>query len=408
MSAPRRICVVTGTRAEYGLLYWLLRDIAADPALELQLVVTGMHLSPEFGLTVRDIERDGFAIDQRVEMLLSSDTGVGTAKAMGLGLIGFADAWSARRPDIVVLLGDRFEMLAAASAALALRLPMAHIHGGELTEGAMDDAIRHALSKLAHLHFTAAEDYRQRVIRMGEAPERVYNVGAPGLDNLLRLPLLERAALAEALGHALRGMVFLVTFHPETLSKTPDETQGLSEVDALLAALDTFPDAQVVLTLPNADPGGRGIAGRLREWAADWARRDPGRVQVHASLGSLRYLSLMRAASVVIGNSSSGLLEAPSLNVPSVNIGARQRGRLRAGSVLDCAAQAEDIARAILQALDPAWRAARRGWENPYGPLDEAGASRRILQVLRTADLDGLLCKRFHDVACNSTPGAVE
>jgi UDP-N-acetylglucosamine 2-epimerase (non-hydrolysing)/GDP/UDP-N,N'-diacetylbacillosamine 2-epimerase (hydrolysing) len=255
VNSRRKICVVTGSRAEYGLLYWLLREIAEDPGLQLQLVATGMHLSPEFGLTYRQIEADGFVIDAKVESLLSSDTPSGIAKSMGLGLIGFADAFERLRPDVVVVLGDRYEILAAAQAALVARIPIAHIHGGELSEGAFDESIRHALTKLAHWHFVAAEPYRKHVVQLGEAPERVFNTGAPGLDHLDRLNWLSRSELETALTLPLRHPLFLVTYHPVTL----DPRNGAAAMEALCEALSRFPEATVVFTYPNADIGGRAL-----------------------------------------------------------------------------------------------------------------------------------------------------
>ncbi|MBS3964066.1 MAG: UDP-N-acetylglucosamine 2-epimerase (hydrolyzing), partial [Methylomonas sp.] len=328
MTVVRKICVVTGSRADYGLLYWLMKDIQADAGLELQLVATGMHLSPEFGSTWQQIAADGFNISHKVEMLLSSDTPVGISKAMGLSLIGFADALAALQPDIVVVLGDRFEIFAAAQAAMNLRIPLAHIHGGELSEGAVDDAIRHALTKLSHLHFTATETYRHRVIQLGEQPERVFNVGAPGLDNIHRLPLLDRAALEDSIGFRLGAKNFLVTFHPVTLEK---QTAG-EQFEALLQALDGFDDAHILFTHSNADADGRAMAGLIEAYRA----KHPDRVAVFVSLGSVRYLSAMRHVDAVVGNSSSGIIEAPALGVATVNIGDRQRGRLCANSVIHC------------------------------------------------------------------------
>lgn len=388
MTTPRKICVVTGSRAEYGLLYWLLQEIQADPDLELQLVVTGMHLSPEFGLTWQQITADGFNIDRKVEMLLSSDTPVGISKAMGLGLIGFADALAELGPDIVVVLGDRFEIFAAAQAAMNLRIPIAHIHGGELSEGAIDDAIRHALTKLSHLHFTAAEVYRQRVIQLGEQPERVFNVGAPGLDNIARLPLLHRAELEAAIGFKLATRNLLVTFHPVTL----EDASAAEQFKQLLQALDAYPEVHVIFTYSNADADGRIIAELIEGYRERWTQR----VAAFVSLGSLRYLSAMRLVDAVVGNSSSGLLEAPAFKVPTVNIGDRQRGRLCAASVLNCPPQAEAIVAALAQIWSGALAPVLANLQHPYG---SGGASAAIKQVLKNADLGPLLKKRFHDLA---------
>jgi len=382
----RTICVVTGTRAEYGILYWLLREIADDPALRLQVVATGMHLSPEFGLTYRLIEEDGFGLAAKVEMLTSSDTPVGIAKSIGLGTIGFADTLDRLRPDILVVLGDRFEILAAVTAAAVARVCIAHLHGGESSEGVVDEAFRHAITKMSHLHFTAAEAYRQRVIQMGEAPERVFNVGAPGLDNLRRLRLLERGELADTLGLAPGRRFLLVTYHPVTLE---NDTAG-DQVVKLLKALDAFPDHGIVFTKSNADAGGRVIVRLLDAYV----ERNPGRAVAHTSLGQQRYLSALKHADAVVGNSSSGLIEAPSLHTPTVDVGDRQRGRLVAGSVVRCGNEVEEIRAAIERALSPAFRAALPGVRNPYG---EPGASGRIKEVLKSVALDArMLKKRFH------------
>lgn len=387
MSARRRICVVTGSRAEYGLLFWLLRELRDAPDVQLQLVATGMHLSPEFGNTVRVIEADGFAVDAKVDMLLSADSAVAITKSTGLGVIGFADAFERLRPELVVVLGDRFEILAAVQAAFLARIPVAHLHGGEATQGALDDGIRHAITKLSQLHFVAAEPYRRRVLQMGERPERVFNFGAPGLDQLQKLQWLDRAGLEQELGMPLRQPLFIVTYHPVTLQAgNPAEPMG-----ELLTALDRFPEATVVLTYPNADHSGRVVIGLIDEYAATRAPR----VRAFVSLGQRNYLSLLRECSVVIGNSSSGLIEAPALRKATVNIGERQRGRLRAASVIDCAEQADAIAAAIQRALGDEFQAALARVESQYG---QGGASVAIANVLRTTPLDGLLAKGFRDL----------
>lgn len=389
MVHKRKICIVTGTRAEYGLLYWLMKEIAADPDLQLRVIATGMHLSPEFGLTYQQIEADGFIIDAKVEMLLSSDSPVGIAKSIGLGVIGFADALNRMEPDILVLLGDRFEILAAAQAAMVARIPIAHIHGGESTEGVIDEAIRHAISKMSHLHFTAAEPYRKRVIQLGEMPERVFNVGALGLDNLSRLELLNRSALEDVLNFRLnRGTVILCTYHPVTLSDD-DASNALKE---LFESLDRLPDSNVVFTKGNADSGGRRINQLIDEYVA----RNADRMAAFVSLGQVRYLSLLRETDVVLGNSSSGIIEAPALHTPTVNIGNRQRGRLKAPSIIDCDESADAIMLAIERALSPAFQEIAAEGKTFFG---EGGASRRIKQALKNTSLDGILFKRFYDLA---------
>lgn len=383
----RKLCVVTGTRAEYGLLYWLLREIEADEALDLQLAVTGMHLSPEFGMTVEAIEADGFAVDARVEMLLSSDTPVGIAKSIGLGVIGFADAFARLRPDLVVVLGDRFEILAAAQAALVAKIPIAHIHGGEATKGLIDDPIRHAVTKMAHFHFVAAEPFRRRVIQLGEHPDRVHLVGAPGLDHLRRSALLDREALEASLGFELRTPTLLATYHPVTLD-TGDPSQPMRE---LLAALDERPDALVIFTKANADTDGRVINEMIDAYAAE----HPERVKAFTSLGQQRYLSALHQVDAVVGNSSSGIIEAPAAGVPTVNIGDRQGGRLRAASVVDCAADRDAIGVALRKALDPTFRGEVRHMNSPFGDGD---ASRQIKEHLKEASLEDLLKKGFYDI----------
>jgi UDP-N-acetylglucosamine 2-epimerase (non-hydrolysing)/GDP/UDP-N,N'-diacetylbacillosamine 2-epimerase (hydrolysing) len=383
----RRICVFTATRAEYGLLQPLLGELADAPDVELQLIASGTHLSPEFGLTYRQIERDGFRIDAKVEMLLASDTAVGVTTSLGLGTIGVAHALDRLRPHVLVVLGDRYETLSAAQAALIARVPVAHIHGGEVTEGAFDDAIRHAITKMAHLHFAAAEPFRRRIIQLGEDPALVHTVGAPGLDTIRTLPLLDRPAVEAELGVCLPTPSFLVTYHPATLSPTPPD----KAVAALLDALDAFPHAGVVLTRPNADPHGRTISDAIDAYAA--ARRE--RVAVFTSLGQLRYLSTLKHVDVVVGNSSSGLIEAPALHTPTVNVGDRQRGRLFADSVVSCGETSDEIAEAIRTTLSPGFRARLPAVRSPYG---DGQAAPRIAEILRTADLDGIVGKRFHDL----------
>ncbi len=380
--SKRRIAIVTGSRAEYGLLYWPIRELLEAQDFELFLIVTGMHLAPEFGLTVRAIERDGIPISARVDMLVSSDTPGGIAKSMALGLIGISDVIERLRPDAMLVLGDRFEMLAAAQAAMVHNVPLVHIAGGDTTEGAFDEAIRHAITKMAHLHLVTNEIARRRVVQMGEDPERVLVVGSPGLDHLHRVPLLDRAALEASLGSPLGTRNALITFHSATL----EPGEWLQQQDEMLAALDTLPDEWVLwFTLPNADTGGRRLSAALKTWA-----QDRPHAHVFASLGQLRYLSLMREVDVIVGNSSSGLYEAPSFKVPAVNIGDRQRGRLAAASVLHCAPMRDDIRATIDRAL--AFDC--KDVENPYG---DGHSAARIVEALRAMpSTNRLLKKTFH------------
>lgn len=381
----KKIAVFTGTRAEYGLLYWLMKDIQTSNKLELQVIVSGTHLSPEFGMTWHEVEQDGFSIDARVEMLLSSDTPVGVVKSMGLGTIGFADTLDRLRPDCLVLLGDRFEALAIAQAALIMQIPIAHIHGGETSEGAYDDAVRHAITKMSNLHFVAAEPYRQRVIQMGEAPERVLNVGAIGLDHLLRSPRMGLAELSASLGFELQQPFFLVTYHPVTaLDEDP-----VASFTSLLHALNEFPQYQILMTYPNADNGGRAIIPLMEAYA----QRNPQRVCAIPSLGSARYLSAVSMAAAVVGNSSSGIIEAPAFGVPTLNIGARQQGRLAAESILHVNPEREAIIDALNSALTAEFKSRCETCVNPYGQGD---ASRTIVQRLENDDIPRH--KHFYDL----------
>ena len=381
----KTICVVTGTRAEYGLLRWLMEGIRQSPYLELQVIATGMHLSPEFGLTVKAIEDDGFRVDRKVEMLLSSDTAVGVTKSMGLGMIGFADALAELRPDLVLVLGDRYEIFAAAAAAMIARLPIAHLHGGETTEGAFDEAIRHSITKMAHLHFVAAEEYGRRVIQLGEQPERVFCVGGLGVDNIQRLELLGRPALEAALNFLLGPRNLLITFHPVTL----EHNTSAQQMQELLTALADLKDTHLIFTMPNADTEGRVLFQQIQDFCATHPQ-----ARAYTSLGQLRYLSCLRHVDGVVGNSSSGLTEAPSFSKGTVNIGDRQKGRLRAASVIDCEPRAAAIAEALNQLFSPDFQAQLTEVTNPYGA---GGASAAIVALLEQADLNSLLKKRFYD-----------
>jgi len=382
-----KICIATGTRAEYGLLKPLIEKINADNEFTLQLLVTGAHLSPEFGLTYRQIEADGYEIDAKVEMLLSSDTAEGITKSMGLGMIGYADALKSLSPDLLVILGDRYEMLSIASTALIFRIPIAHIHGGELTEGAYDDAIRHAISKMSALHFTSTEAYRQRVIQLGEQPERVFNVGAIGLDNFQSLQLLSKRELEEDLQIKFNIFNYLVGFHPETLSDQSVEEQ----FEALLRAIDMQPDSFFVFTKANADTNGR-IINQMME---AYVKKNPEKSALFTSLGSLRYLSLMKQVTAVVGNSSSGILEAPSAHKATINISDRQKGRIQAESIVNCSTKKEDILQAFRKVQSEEFRNKLNGITNPYG---NGNASNKIIGIFKTISVDKLSQKTFYDI----------
>ena len=390
MTVKRKICVVTGSRAEYGLLYWIIRNIQDAKSLELQLVVTGMHLSPEFGSTYRQIENDGFRITRKVEMLLSSDTPSGIAKSMGLGISGFGEIYEALQPDIVLMLGDRFELLAAASAALVAALPIAHIHGGEVTQGAFDEAIRHSISKMSHLHFTSTDAYRRRVIQLGENPDRVFNVGAPGLDNIERLKLLSRSELEGAIGMELGSRSLLVTWHPVTLE--PGRTR--TDCQVLLNVLDQVDGLKVIFTKANADTEGSIINQLIDEYVSDHSNQ----AVVHTSLGQVRYLSAVKHVDGVVGNSSSGIIEAPSFQTGTINIGDRQYGRVRADSVIDCESTEESIRSALKLLFNQEFLEKLRTVKNPHGGWNVAG---EIVRKLETYPIDNIIKKSFYDL-----PGA--
>lgn len=383
---PRKICVVTGTRAEYGLLRWVMQGIKDSDQLELQLIVTGMHLSPEFGLTVQAIEGDGFNIDRKVEMLLSSDTPVGITKSMGVGMIGFADALSQLRPDLCLILGDRYEIFVAAASSMIARIPVAHLHGGESTEGCIDESIRHSITKIAHLHFVAAEEYRNRVIQLGEQPEKVFHVGGLGIDNILRLNLLSRSQLEDELNLKLLKRNLLITFHPVTL----EEGTSAHQMNELLTALAQLDDVGLIFTMPNADTDGRILRHQINDFCTSHSN-----ARVYTSLGQLRYLSCIKHMDGVVGNSSSGLTEVPSFHKGTINIGDRQRGRLRAASVIDCAADKTSITNAINQLFSDSFLSSLPSTKNPYG---DGGASTAIVKTLEKASFDNLLKKRFFDI----------
>lgn len=380
----RKICVVTGSRAEYGLLSGLMKAIREDESLELQVIATNMHLSPEFGLTYKEIERDGFFINKKVEMLLSSDTANATTKSVGLATIGFADAYEDLKPDMIVVLGDRFEILAAVSAALFYKIPVAHLHGGEITEGAYDDCIRHAITKMSHLHFTSTEGYRQRVIQLGENPKRVFNVGAPGIENIKKISLMGKKELEATLdGFTFNDKTLLVTYHPVTLENSTAEEQ----IHSLLSALDEYTDIKIIFTLPNSDTDGRVIIRLINEYVS----KHQEKAIAYPSLGVKRYLSALQFVKAVVGNSSSGIIEVPSFGIPTLNIGNRQKGRIAADSVINCGISKKDI----LDGLDKVLNIELKEIHNPY---EGKNTTADILYVLKTYPLEGLIQKTFYNL----------
>ncbi len=379
----KKICVVTGTRAEYGLLSPLMKAIKDDVSFALQVIVTGMHLSPEFGLTYQEVEKDGFVINEKVEMLLSSDSDSGIIKSTGLGMIGFADAFVRLKPDLVILLGDRFETFAAATTAYLAKIPIAHLHGGETTEGATDEGLRHAITKMSYWHFTSTEVYRKRVIQLGESPDRVFNVGAIGIDNIVNLPLMSKQQLSESLSFDVGKPFLLVTFHPVTLENETAENQ----FKELLKAFDTFLELNIVFTKPNADANGRMIIDLIDKFIS----KSVERAIAFTSLGQLRYLSLMQYTAAVVGNSSSGIIEAPSFGVPTVNIGDRQKGRIAAESVI----HVHPTAVQIVDAIGTAMKTNMKNLDNPYG---NGTTTQQIMKILKEGLDNFELKKSFYDI----------
>lgn len=391
----KRICVATGTRADYGLLYWLMRDLKQHPGFDLSIIASAMHLAPQFGETIKFIRQDGFEIDELVPCLDDDDSNMGMARAYVRACDGFLTALDRLKPDLLIILGDRFEALAAAASATLLHIPIGHLHGGEITLGAIDEMFRHAITKMSHLHFTAAEEYRRRVIQMGEAPERTFNVGAVGLDSFRRHALPGKAELLASLDMPGDADYALVTYHPATM-----ESSGpVAGLEALIQAFDAFPHLRLIITKANSDPGGRRINERLEAYQST----RPGHVHLVASLGQLRYLAAMEHAALVVGNSSSGIIEAPAVDVPTINIGSRQDGRLRAESVIDVDETGASIISGMRRALDPGFRAGLRQTIPPYGrPGDATG---RIISILEATDLAGLVRKPFYDLPLGAIGG---
>jgi len=383
----RKVCVITGTRAEYGLLYWLMKGIQSSKKLELQTVVTGMHLSPEFGLTYQQIEQDGFTINKKVEMLLSSDSEVGITKSMGVGLIGFADVFNDLSPDLVVVLGDRFEIFVAVIASMIAKIPVAHLHGGEITEGAFDDAIRHSITKMSYLHFTSTIEHYNRVIQLGEQTDRVFNVGAIGVDNIKRFNLLSKEEFEKSINFKLGKRNLIVTFHPVTLENATSEEQ----FSALLSVLEIFSDVHIIFTKSNADTNGRVI----NEMIDDYVNNHTETTVAFISLGQLRYLSAMQYVDGVVGNSSSGIIEAPSFKIGTINIGDRQRGRISSESIIHCSPAKQDIVAAFQRLFSDEFS---RLIENIINPYECDNSVEKIMGVIKKYPLKGDLKKRFNDL----------
>ncbi len=383
----RKICVITGSRAEYGLLSGLMKAIQNDSELQLQVIATNMHLSPEFGLTYQEIEADGFHIDKKVHMLLSSDTANATAKSVGLGTIGFADAYEDLKPDLIVVLGDRYEIISAVTTALFYKIPVAHLHGGEITEGAYDDCIRHAITKMSHLHFTSTEEYRKRVIQLGEQPDRVFNVGAIGIENIKKIPLMSKEELEESLSFEMGDKCLLVTYHPVTLENASAEWQSRN----LLEALDDYPNYKVIFTMPNSDTNGRIIMQTINEWVSKHSHRSIA----FKSLGLKRYLSALKYVTAVIGNSSSGIIEVPSFGIPTLNIGDRQKGRIASVSVYHCAPTKEAIVQGLAFILSDEFKKKAKDTSNPY---EGANTTKQILNVIKNYPLDSIIQKSFYNL----------
>ncbi|MFA5815506.1 MAG: UDP-N-acetylglucosamine 2-epimerase [Bacteroidales bacterium] len=382
----RKICVITTNRAEYGLLYWLMKGIQSDPFFQLQVVVTGAHLSPEFGSTIDRIREDGFKVDRSFDLELFGDKVLDITHSLALALEGFGASFQTLKPDLIVILGDRFEILGAATAALIANIPVAHLHGGELSEGAIDDAIRHAVTKLSHLHFAAAEPYRNRIIQLGEQPERVFMVGGLGIDSINKINLLTRTELEKAIGLTFNNHNLLITYHPETL----DSGRAGVQIGELLAALDKLADTHLIFTMPNADTGHRIIVEKIQSYVQSRENRSI----LIPSMGQLNYLSTMKLVDAVVGNSSSGIIEAPSFGIGTINIGKRQDGRIRAVSVIDCDTSEEDITKAFEKLYSASFQQLLKNVENPYGT---GGAAEKILSVLKEVDMNDLIIKRFYD-----------
>ena len=381
-----KVCVITGTRAEYGLLYWLLKEIESDKDFELQLIVTGMHLSKEFGSTYKEIEKD-FKIKKKIAIQVSSDADIEISKSMGLAQISFAETFEEIKPDVVVILGDRYEIFSAATASMMARIPIAHIHGGESTEGVIDEAIRHSLSKMSHLHFTATEEYKNRVIQLGEHPNRVFNIGGMGIENINRLKLLSKDEFEKSINFKLNKKNLLITFHPVTLEKKTSQVH----FQELLDAIDELEDTNYIFTKANSDSDGKIINKMIDKYVS----KNMHRSVAFSSLGQLRYLSSMHHVDAIIGNSSSGITEAPSFKIGTINIGERQKGRIKASSVIDCSPHQESIKNALEYLYSNKFQTLLKKTENPYG---KGNSSKKVVKVLKTKLDENLLKKSFYNL----------
>ena len=379
--------MVTGSRAEYGLLYWLLKEIQATPEFDLQIAATGMHLSPEFGSTYQEIENDGFIINEKVEMLLSSDTPSAISKSTGLGMIGFADAFNDLNPDLLIVLGDRYEIFAATTVAMFAKIPIAHIHGGETTQGAFDEAIRHSITKMAWWHFVATEEYKNRVIQLGESPSRVYNVGGLGVDSIQKSNLLSKKELTNKMGLKFSKKNLLITYHSVTL----EDGTSQKYFESLLNALNELKDAYLIFTLPNSDSDGRVIKKMTKDFIANNGERSIS----FTSMGSLNYLSTLQFVDGVVGNSSSGLAEAPTFKIGTINIGDRQDGRIKAESVIDCNPDQKSITTAIKKLYSNRFQNKLKTVSNPYG---KGKATEKIMKILKKIKIPDELKKEFYDL----------
>ncbi len=382
----KKICIVTGSRAEYGLLYWLIKEIKADRNLKLQLIVTGMHLSSEFGLTYKEIEKD-FKIDKKINIQISSDTSLGISRSMGIAQTLFSKAFDQLKPDIIVVLGDRYEIFSVASAAMIAKIPVAHIHGGEITEGSWDDSIRHCISKMSHLHFTATEEYKNRVIQLGEEPSRVFNVGGMGIENIRRLKLLSKSEFEKSIKFKLNKKNILITFHPATLESYPSKHQ----FQELLNAINELEDTNIIFTKTNSDLDGKVINQMIDRYV----KRNSSNSIGFISLGQLRYLSALQYVDIVVGNSSSGLIEAPSFKVGTINIGDRQKGRIKAKSVIDCSPFKKSIKKSIKKIYSSDFQKSLRNVKNPY---DNGQSSKKIVKILKNSKIQNILKKTFYNI----------